>query len=69
MTICANPGRELSLREMLADPIVQYLMARDGITRGEPDGFIDTMQGKLAGWGAERRKINRQDHNVSVVGE
>ena len=45
--------RELSLPEMLADPIVQAVMARDGVTREEVEGLI----------GAIRRKPARTEHH------
>ena len=36
----ARPDRELSLPEMLADPIVQTVMARDGVTKQNLEGLI-----------------------------
>ena len=41
--------RELSLPEVLADPIVQAVMASDRITPEEMEGLIGTIRGRLAG--------------------
>jgi hypothetical protein len=40
--------RELSLAEMLADPIVQAILARDGITKEEVEDLIGAVRPKLA---------------------
>ncbi len=45
--------RELSLHEMLADPIVQTVMARDGVTKQDVEGLIETVRDKLVGRPAE----------------
>lgn len=37
----ALPKRELSLSEMLADPIVQAVMGRDGVTRQNVEDVIE----------------------------
>jgi len=39
---------ELLLPEILADPIVQAVMVRDGVTSDELKGLMETMRGKLA---------------------
>ena len=41
--------RELSLQEMLADPIVQTVMARDGVTKQDVEGLIETVRDRMAG--------------------
>jgi hypothetical protein len=48
MTTRHQLERELSLPEMFADPIVQAVIARDGIMRDELKGLIGAVQGKLA---------------------
>lgn len=48
MTTRHHLEREPSLTEMLADPIVRAVMARDGITKDELKGLIGAVQGKLA---------------------
>ena len=49
MTTLSRPvDKELSLSEMLADPIVQAVMARDGVTDEDVEGLITTMRDKLA---------------------
>ena len=45
----SNPDRELSLQEMLADPIVQMVMARDGVTKQDVEGLIGEMRDRMAG--------------------
>jgi len=35
---------EPTIREMLDDPIVQLLMARDGVTRTEVEGLLGTLE-------------------------
>lgn len=39
---------EILLPEILADPIVQAVMVRDGVTSDELKGLMETMRGKLA---------------------
>ncbi len=41
--------RELSLQEMLADPIVQTVMARDGVTKQDVEALIETVRDRMAG--------------------
>ena len=36
--------RELTLREMLDDPIVQDVMRRDGVQRGQIERLFETLQ-------------------------
>lgn len=59
-------SRELSLHEMLADPIVQTIMARDGVTRQQVEGLIEAVRDKLRlarGQseirGTDRHEVNR----------
>lgn len=40
---------ELSLREMLADPIVHAVMARDGVTEREVKELIGALGERMAG--------------------
>jgi hypothetical protein len=37
-------GRELSLRQLLADPMVRAVMACDGVTRKEVETLFDTIR-------------------------
>lgn len=59
--------RELSLAEMLADPIVQAVLARDGVTKEEVEDLIGAIRPKLA----SRRtpQTNRPVQGVSALGE
>jgi hypothetical protein len=41
--------KEASLSELLADPIVQMVMARDGITKDEVERLLGAVRAKLAG--------------------
>ncbi|GBE42687.1 hypothetical protein BMS3Bbin10_00749 [bacterium BMS3Bbin10] len=49
MTDFTTASAELSLQEMLADPIVQTMMARDGVTRQEVEGLMEAMREGTAG--------------------
>jgi hypothetical protein len=40
---------EPSLSEMLADPIIQTIMARDGVAGDEMAALINTVRSRLAG--------------------
>ena len=40
--------RVLSLQEMLADPIVQTVMARDGVTKHDVEALIETVRDRMA---------------------
>jgi hypothetical protein len=53
MTGFTTTSRELSLHEMLADPIVQTVMARDGVTKQDVEALIETVRDKLVGRPAE----------------
>ena len=41
-------GGELSLQEMLADPIVQTMMDNDGVTKEEVTGSLRAMRERMA---------------------
>lgn len=42
-----RPGAEVSLREMLDDPIVHLLMARDGVSREEIETLVRSLRQRL----------------------
>lgn len=42
-----RPGAEVSLREMLDDPIVHLLMARDGVSREEIEALVRSLRQRL----------------------
>lgn len=50
---------ELSLAEMLADPIVQEVLARDGVTKEEMEGLIGAVRAKRASRRTEYLQMNR----------
>jgi hypothetical protein len=41
MTCCGTCNEEAALGDLLDDPIVALLMARDGVTRGEIERLMD----------------------------
>ncbi len=47
--------RELSLREMLADPIVRMVMARDGVTKKDVECVVGAARDRMAGRQMESR--------------
>jgi hypothetical protein len=51
--------RELTLQEMLADPIVQTVMARDGVTKQDVEGLIETVRERVVG--GERPNAQRKE--------
>jgi hypothetical protein len=53
------PDRELSLPEMLADPIVQAVMARDGVTKQDVEGLIGAVRGRMAGRQMDQHETGR----------
>lgn len=55
MTVQSSIARELSFAEMLSDPIVQTVMARDGVTRRDLEGLIEVAR---EGKGARRTREN-----------
>ena len=48
ISVHAPLDRELSLPEMLADPIVQTVMARDGVTKQDVEALIETVRARMA---------------------
>ena len=49
MTGFTTTTRELSLQEMLTDPIVETVMARDGVTKQDVEVLIETVRDRMAG--------------------
>lgn len=47
MTDFTVTNKELSLHEMLADPIVQTVMKRDGVTRQQIERLIEATRERL----------------------
>ena len=47
---------ELSLHEMLADPIVQTMMDNDGVTKEDVTGILRAMRERMASGTDERHK-------------
>lgn len=66
MTGIADTQKELSLQEMLADPIVQAVMACDGVTRLEVEELIETARDKRAGGDEGGREAGRMNPVPSV---
>jgi hypothetical protein len=65
----AQLDRELSLAEMLADPIVQAVLACDRVTKEEAEDLIGAVRPKLASRRTERAQMNRPVQGVSALGE
>lgn len=42
------PSKQLSLQEMLADPIVRIVMARDGVTEADVNALVVAVRGRRA---------------------
>ena len=57
MTNGATPGGELSLRQMLDDPVVRVIMARDGVSRGQVEDLVAALRRR--GPGADARPGDR----------
>ena len=68
MTIESKRDGELSLSEMLANPIGRTLMTHDGVTRDEVEGLFAALQAKLAGGRAERRPASRPRPEATARG-
>lgn len=62
----ARTDRELSLPEMLADPIVQTVMARDGVTKQDVEALIETVRERMAGRQMEKHETGR--HESGAIG-
>lgn len=61
MTDSTIVSKELSLHEMLADPIVQTVMARDGVTAQQVKSIVGAVQHRLAGRQLQDNGPHRQD--------
>ena len=61
MAIHSAADRELSLPEMLADPIIQTVMARDGVTKQDLEGLIGAVRGRMAARRMEEHETGRQE--------
>ena len=59
MTIGATPGGELSLRQMLDDPIVHVVMARDGVSRSQVEDLVAALRACRRGAGDDARPGDR----------
>jgi len=42
-----EPGIEPSLKEMLDDPLIQFVMKRDGVTRADIETLIGSMRARF----------------------
>ncbi len=60
---------EPSIPEMLADPIVQAVMARDGVTQREVEGLINTARRKFARMRIEPRQTDCPVSAATAVAE
>lgn len=56
--------RELTLPEMLADPIVRLVMARDGVETQDVEAMIKDLHDRMAGRQMERRDACRQERST-----
>ena len=63
----SNPDRELSLPEMLADPIVQMVMARDGVTKQDVEGLFVAVRDRMAGRQMEEHESDRHESGTSTL--
>ena len=61
MAIESTRNREPSIQEMLEDPMVQTLMACDGVTKPELENLIDSLANKLNGGRWANSRANRQE--------
>lgn len=61
------PDRELSLQEMLADPIVQMVMARDGVTKQDVEGLIGAVRDRMAGRQVAEHETSRHESGTSTL--
>ena len=58
--------RELSLAEMLADSIVQAVLARDGVTKEEVEDLIGAVRTKRASRRTKYRQMNRPARRLGL---
>jgi len=54
-----RPGREASLREMLDDPIMHLVMARDGVSRQEVEDLIRSLRERREPAGPEEAPAHK----------
>ena len=69
MTGFTTTTRELSLQEMLADPIVQTVMARDGVTKQDVEDLIVVVRDRMAGRQMEDHETSRHESGTSTLDE
>ena len=69
MSVHATPAGELSLLEMLADPIIQTEMARDGATNADLDGLIGAAEDNPAGRQSQDSRSGRRETGAIAFGE
>jgi hypothetical protein len=62
-------NKELSLPEILADPIIQAVMSGDGITKDEVERLIGAIRSKLASRQSEARRTGRPVSSAIAFGE
>ncbi len=67
MPINSTRDRELSLPEMFADPIVQTVMARDGVTKADLESLIAAVVNKLGGGRFGNRHTCRQEPTATAL--
>lgn len=68
MTVESTRDGELSLPELLADPMVRTLMTRDGVTTAELESLICAIANKLGGGRLGGRNISRQEPVATALG-
>lgn len=51
---------EPSIKELLDDPVIEAVMARDGVRRKELEHLIDDVRGRLAGRDRRREAGERE---------
>lgn len=67
-SVSPTVDKELSLAEMLADPIVIAVMARDGVTRQDMEGMIVSVRDRLAGRRSEDHDIGTRSFDTVAFG-
>lgn len=68
-SVSPTVDRELSLAEMLADPIVIAVMARDGVTRQDVEDLIVSLVDGLTQRRFEDRGIGTRPFDTGALGE
>ncbi|HEX2117444.1 MAG TPA: hypothetical protein VHM01_23825 [Alphaproteobacteria bacterium] len=51
---------EPSIQELLDDPVIEAVMARDGVDRAELEHLIDDVRGRLAARDIRRQRAERK---------